>query len=355
MITLDVNGAAREVDADPDTPLLYVLRDELGLNGAKFGCGLGQCGACTVLVDGAPVFSCLTPVSRRWQGRKVRTVEGLGTAEKPGPVQRAFIEEQAAQCGYCIAGMIMRAQALLERNPSPSEAEIRATWRRTCAAAARTCASCARSGAPPAMGGTRRRHGCDRRARAVAARPAGRRRALVVGFSLAARRTPLAQEAQNAGKEPKTEPKLPGSLGERADARRLDQGRRRRQRHRLDRQGRARPGHQDGAPPGRGRGAGRRRPGALKLVTADTALTPNEGYTAGSHSMQDSGTAIRSAAAQVRALLTRLGRRAARRRRPPTSGRGTVPILAPDGRRARLRRAGRRPLAARPGAAAHRR
>jgi len=124
MITLDVNGAAREVDADPDTPLLYVLRDQLGLNGAKFGCGLGQCGACTVLVDGRAVFSCVTPVSVL-PGRKIRTVEGLGTAENPGPVQRAFIEEQAAQCGYCIAGMIVRAQALLERNPSPSEAEIR--------------------------------------------------------------------------------------------------------------------------------------------------------------------------------------------------------------------------------------
>ena len=124
MITLDVNGAAREVDADPDTPLLYVLRDQLGLNGAKFGCGLGQCGACTVLVDGRAVFSCVTPVSVL-PGRKIRTVEGLGTAENPGPVQRAFIDEQAAQCGYCIAGMIVRAQALLERNPSPSEAEIR--------------------------------------------------------------------------------------------------------------------------------------------------------------------------------------------------------------------------------------
>jgi nicotinate dehydrogenase subunit A len=124
MITLDVNGAAREVDADPDTPLLYVLRDQLGLNGAKFGCGLGQCGACTVLVDGRAVFSCVIPVSVL-PGRKIRTVEGLGTAENPGPVQRAFIDEQAAQCGYCIAGMIVRAQALLERNPSPSEAEFR--------------------------------------------------------------------------------------------------------------------------------------------------------------------------------------------------------------------------------------
>jgi nicotinate dehydrogenase subunit A len=124
MITLDINGRAREVDADPATPLLYVLRDALAMNGARFGCGLGQCGACTVLVDGEAAFSCLTPVSVL-AGRKIRTLEGLGSAESPGAVQRAFIEEQAAQCGYCIPGMILRAQALLERNPSPSDAEIR--------------------------------------------------------------------------------------------------------------------------------------------------------------------------------------------------------------------------------------
>jgi nicotinate dehydrogenase subunit A len=124
MITLDINGQAREVDADPATPLLYALRDQLEMNGAKFGCGLGQCGACTVMIDGQAAFSCITPISVL-KGRKIRTVEGLGTAENPGPMQRAFIEEQAAQCGYCIAGMMMRAQALLERNASPSPAEVR--------------------------------------------------------------------------------------------------------------------------------------------------------------------------------------------------------------------------------------
>jgi nicotinate dehydrogenase subunit A len=124
MITLTVNGGSHQLDVDPATPLLYVLRGELELNAAKFGCGLGQCGACTVIVDGEAVYSCLTPVVAL-QGRKVTTVEGLGTAQNPGPLQRAFIEEQAAQCGYCIAGMIMRAQALLQRNPSPSDAEIR--------------------------------------------------------------------------------------------------------------------------------------------------------------------------------------------------------------------------------------
>ncbi len=124
MITLTVNGREHEIDAEPDTPLLYVLRDDLGLNGAKFGCGLGQCGACTVIVDGQAVFSCLTPIAML-PGRQVTTIEGLGTAEHTGPVQQAFIAEQAAQCGYCIAGMVMRAQALLAHSPRPTEQEIR--------------------------------------------------------------------------------------------------------------------------------------------------------------------------------------------------------------------------------------
>lgn len=120
MIQLNVNGQKHQVDAEPDTPLLYVLRDDLGLNGAKFGCGLGQCGACTVMVDGQAVFSCLMPLAAL-AGRDVRTIEGL----QNNAVQRAFIDEQAAQCGYCIPGMVMRAQALLQRNPRPSEQEIR--------------------------------------------------------------------------------------------------------------------------------------------------------------------------------------------------------------------------------------
>jgi nicotinate dehydrogenase subunit A len=121
---LQVNGQRRQIDADPATPLLYVLRNELALNGAKFGCGLGQCGACTVTIDGEAAFSCLLPVGLVGE-RAVRTVEGLGSAEHPGPLQRAFIAEQAAQCGYCIAGMLMRAQSLLDRNPSPSDDAIR--------------------------------------------------------------------------------------------------------------------------------------------------------------------------------------------------------------------------------------
>ena len=124
MISLNVNGQTRQTDADPATPLLYVLRDDFALNGAKFGCGLGQCGACTVMIGGDAALSCLTPISMLGQ-RPVKTLEGLGTVDRPGALQQAFIAEQAAQCGYCIAGMIMRAQALLEHNPSPTDAQIR--------------------------------------------------------------------------------------------------------------------------------------------------------------------------------------------------------------------------------------
>jgi nicotinate dehydrogenase subunit A len=123
-LTLSVNGHQHRIDADPATPLLYVLREELGLNGAKYGCGLGQCGACTVQIDGKAAFSCVTPLVAL-QGRDVRTVEGLGTTDAMNPLQKAFAQEQAAQCGYCIAGMIMRAQALLDENPHPTDTEIR--------------------------------------------------------------------------------------------------------------------------------------------------------------------------------------------------------------------------------------
>jgi len=124
MITLKVNGHDHQVDAEADTPLLYVLRDDIKLNAAKFGCGLGQCGACTVIVDGKAVLSCVTPVLLL-EGKQITTLEGLGTVEAPGPIQRAFMEEQAAQCGYCIPGMMMRAQALLQKNPKPTDAQIR--------------------------------------------------------------------------------------------------------------------------------------------------------------------------------------------------------------------------------------
>lgn len=122
---LQVNGKQHAVDVDADTPLLYVLRNELALNGARFGCGLGQCGSCTVLLGDQSVMSCMVPVSSIG-ARQVRTVEGLGDARAPGVLQQAFIDEQAAQCGYCIAGMIMQATALLEKTPAPTDAQIRA-------------------------------------------------------------------------------------------------------------------------------------------------------------------------------------------------------------------------------------
>jgi nicotinate dehydrogenase subunit A len=124
--SLDVNGKAVSITIDdPDMPLLYALRDNLELHGPRFGCGLGQCGACTVHVDGKAVRSCVTPLSSIAAGQKVVTLEGIGTIEKPHPVQKAFIDEQAVQCGYCINGMIMESAAFLATNQKPSEADIK--------------------------------------------------------------------------------------------------------------------------------------------------------------------------------------------------------------------------------------
>lgn len=124
MIRLVVNGQAREVAADPETPLLYVLRNDLGLTGAKFGCGLGQCGSCTVLVGGQAVRSCMLPV-RAAAGQAVTTIEGLGSPERPHPLQAAFIAEQAVQCGYCTPGIILAAKAALDQTPRPTEAQLK--------------------------------------------------------------------------------------------------------------------------------------------------------------------------------------------------------------------------------------
>src|SRR5713101_1553198 len=123
-ISLKVNGKSRVVDTDPGTPLLYVLRDDLGLNGPKFGCGLSQCGACTVIMDGNTIRSCTTPVAAA-QNRGVTTLEGLGSVAHPHALQKAFIAEQAAQCGYCMNGIVMTAKVLLDRNPRPTVAEIK--------------------------------------------------------------------------------------------------------------------------------------------------------------------------------------------------------------------------------------
>jgi nicotinate dehydrogenase subunit A len=123
-IVLNINDKPQAIDADPSTPLLYVLRNELALHGPRFGCGLGQCGACTVHLDGRPTFSCILPIAAVGE-RKIITLEGLLEGGKPNKLQQAFIDEQAAQCGYCISGMVMRAQALLRANPSPTDGEIR--------------------------------------------------------------------------------------------------------------------------------------------------------------------------------------------------------------------------------------
>lgn len=123
-LVINVNGSTREVVADAETPLLYVLRNDLDLKGARYGCGIGVCGACTVIVDGKAVQSCDVPVSAV-AGKTVTTIEGIGTPDEPHPLQRAFIAEQAAQCGYCVSGIIMSAKALLDARPQPSDAEIR--------------------------------------------------------------------------------------------------------------------------------------------------------------------------------------------------------------------------------------
>ena len=127
-IRLTVNGSSHDVDAAPDTALLYVLRNDLELNGPKYGCGLGECGTCTVLIDGVAARSCVIPVSG-CLNREIITLEGLGSRSDPDPVQEAFIQEQAAQCGYCLNGMIMTTKALLLRTPSPTETEIREALR----------------------------------------------------------------------------------------------------------------------------------------------------------------------------------------------------------------------------------
>jgi nicotinate dehydrogenase subunit A len=123
-VSLRVNGKFHTVDVDSTTPLLYVLADEVQVNGPKFGCGLGQCGACTVIVKGQAIRSCVTPVSAV-AGGEVTTLDGLGTPEQPHPIQKAFIEEQAAQCGFCLSGVIMTAKALVDRTPNPTDEEIR--------------------------------------------------------------------------------------------------------------------------------------------------------------------------------------------------------------------------------------
>jgi nicotinate dehydrogenase subunit A len=124
MISLNVNGRVQTVDVDPETPLLYVLSDDLALNGPKFGCGMAQCGACTVIANGRAIRSCVTPV-QTLAGAQITTLDGLGTPENPHPIQKAFIDEQAAQCGFCLSGVVLTAKAFLDQNPKASEAQVR--------------------------------------------------------------------------------------------------------------------------------------------------------------------------------------------------------------------------------------
>src|SRR5262252_9173926 len=124
VLTLKVNGQSHSLDLDPETPLLYVLGDDLGLRGPKFGCGLGQCGACTVIVKGEAIRSCITPVAAV-AGSEITTIEGLGTIEKPHPIQKAFIDEQAMQCGFCLSGVMLTAKVALDKNPRATDADLR--------------------------------------------------------------------------------------------------------------------------------------------------------------------------------------------------------------------------------------
>ena len=123
-VNLKVNGSSQTVDVEPETPLLYILRNDLGLYGPRFGCGLGQCGACTVMIEGEPIRSCIWPVGSA-EDLEITTLEGIGTPENPHPIQKAWIDTQAVQCGFCMNGHMMYAKALLDRNPNPTEAEIR--------------------------------------------------------------------------------------------------------------------------------------------------------------------------------------------------------------------------------------
>ena len=230
--TLQVNGAAKSVSVEPDTPLLYILRNDLELNGPRFGCGLAQCGACTVLVDGKADALVRDAGCRRVGAKSITTLEGLGTRDKLHPLQKAFIEEQAAQCGYCTNGMIMAAKALLDKTP---EADRRAgharRWRRISAAAAPTTGSCA-----PCCARRRRRHDEHESipVRRDFLKSAG---AIVVGFSWGATGVLAQQAAAAPARQPQHQP----------HARRLDPHQRQRHRDRLHRQVRARPGHPDGA------------------------------------------------------------------------------------------------------------
>ena len=258
MMTLKVNGREHQVDADPDTPLLYVLRDDLKLNAAKFGCGLGQCGACTVIVDGKAVLSCVTPMVLL-EGKQVTTLEGLGTIAEPAPIQRAFMEEQAAQCGYCIAGMMMRAQALLQKNSRPTDEQIRAELEPhlcRCGTHMRILRAVHRAArlmdTADASSGSRQERAMNGPVILDRRRVLAGGGALIVSFSLSGA---LAQQQDAPAAAPAPKPaRQPENI---ALSRCLDPDRRRTAASGVHRQGRTRSGLQDRVPADRGRGTRR--------------------------------------------------------------------------------------------------
>ena len=230
-VVLNINGRAHAVEAAPQTPLLLVLRNDLGLWGAKVGCGLEQCGSCTVIVDGAARMSCKLPIASLTESA-ITTIEGIGTRAAPHALQRAFMAENAAQCGYCTAGILMAAKALLDRNPHPSAAEIREALRDN------LC-----------------RCGTHNRVVRAVQRAAGEQR------GAATRAHPPPEPGQGPElccQRPTTTADI-AELEGKPQARRLDPNRRSRHDHGAHRQGRARPGHHHGGRADRGRGARRRR------------------------------------------------------------------------------------------------
>ncbi len=291
-ISLKVNGASHSTPAEPDTPLLYVLRNDLFLAGAKFGCGLAQCGACTVLVDGKATRSCVTPIGTLGNS-EITTIEGLGTIEKPHPLQKAFIDEQAAQCGYCINGMIMKAKELLDQQtavrPMPTCAR---RWPAISAAAEPT------TGSSPRSCGPAKRAGGWANERSDPDTPRLHQGAWAAWCS------PSRSTRPNCW--PRAQPpRLPGSLNNNRSL-----------------QAWMRIGGDGNATVYTGKvelGQGiltalwqiaaeelDLAPSRVRIFSADTALSPDEGQTAGSQSIENSGTALRLACAEVRAMLVDL-------------------------------------------------
>ena len=334
--SLVVNGVPRPLAPGPDRSLLFILRDELGLTGAKPGCGEGECGACTVLLDGEPVTACQVHLSEV-VGRAVRTVEGLAAGGLLHPVQQAFLEVGAFQCGYCTAGMMMSAVALLEREPDPDDAQVReALHRATSAAAARTRGSCARCVGPPSW--PVRKPG---RVRAGIAAPTPPPVAIADERATddwrprrpwdlhAGRRARLVRRAAARPGRRSTSRRLRGRRVD--DERRRLAPRRRRRRRRPRSPARSTSGQDNRTALSMLVADELRVPlSAVRLVMGDTDLCPYDVGTFGSRSMPDAGELLRRAAAGARALAGAARGRPVRRRSPPRSPRRTAPSVTPQ-------------------------